>query len=119
VSPFTYDFDDTDNSLLVEVTPATGTYQPGLHDTGMGDTAKKIMIEIGDEATKAAFGNILRMARYSAQIVRKLREKDPDVPLDNVEVEFGLTFAGETSVVLTKGSAEANLTVKIVWKAQP
>lgn len=46
---------------------------------------------------------------------------------EQVQVEFGLTFGGETGVIFTKGRIESTLTVTVTWsgdsddtaKAQP
>jgi Trypsin-co-occurring domain 1 len=46
------------------------------------------------------------------KIVHLLKELSPD----ETEVEFGLKIGGETGVIVAKGTAEVNFTVRMSWK---
>jgi hypothetical protein len=47
------------------------------------------------------------------KIVHLLKELSPE----ETEVEFGLKVGGETGVIIAKGTAEVNFTVRMTWKA--
>ena len=49
------------------------------------------------------------------KIARLLRELSPE----ETEVEFGLKLGGETGVIVAKGTAEVNFTVRMTWRANP
>ncbi|MGD0704571.1 MAG: CU044_2847 family protein [Trebonia sp.] len=46
------------------------------------------------------------------KIVHVLEDMSPD----ETEVEFGLKIGGETGVIIAKGTAEVNFTVRMSWK---
>jgi len=46
------------------------------------------------------------------KIVHLLKELSPD----ETELEFGLKMGGETGVIVAKGTAEVNFTVRMSWK---
>jgi Trypsin-co-occurring domain 1 len=48
------------------------------------------------------------------KIMHTLKELSPD----ETEVEFGLKIGGETGVIIAKGTAEVNFTVRMSWKNQ-
>jgi len=48
------------------------------------------------------------------KIVHLFRELSPD----ETELEFGLKMGGETGIVLAKGTAEVNFTVRMTWKPE-
>jgi hypothetical protein len=47
------------------------------------------------------------------KITHLLKELSPE----ETEVEFGLKLGGETGVIVAKGTAEVNFTVRMTWKA--
>jgi Trypsin-co-occurring domain 1 len=47
------------------------------------------------------------------KIAHLLKELSPE----ETEVEFGLKLGGETGVIVAKGTAEVNFTVRMTWKA--
>lgn len=47
------------------------------------------------------------------KIVHLLKELSPE----ETEVEFGLKVGGETGVIVAKGTAEVNFTVRMTWKS--
>jgi hypothetical protein len=48
------------------------------------------------------------------KIVQLLKEMAPD----ETELEFGLKIGGETGVIIAKGTAEVNFTVRMTWKSE-
>jgi Trypsin-co-occurring domain 1 len=46
------------------------------------------------------------------QVAETIRELKPD----ELELEFGLKMGGETGVIISKGTAEVNFAVRLVWK---
>jgi hypothetical protein len=48
------------------------------------------------------------------RIVRLLKEMSPDETC----VEFGLKVGGETGVIIAKGTAEVNFTIRMSWKSE-
>lgn len=46
------------------------------------------------------------------KIAHMLKELSPD----ETELEFGLKIGGETGVIIAKGTAEVNFTVRVSWK---
>lgn len=48
------------------------------------------------------------------KIVQLLKELSPD----ETEMEFGLKMGGETGVIIAKGTAEVNFTVRMSWKSK-
>lgn len=47
------------------------------------------------------------------EIVHLLQELAPE----QTEVEFGLKIGGETGVIVAKGTAEVNFTIRMSWKS--
>jgi Trypsin-co-occurring domain 1 len=48
------------------------------------------------------------------KVVHLLKELSPDETV----VEFGLKMGGETGVIIAKGTAEVNFTVRMSWKSE-
>jgi hypothetical protein len=46
------------------------------------------------------------------KVMHVLNELSPD----ETEVEFGLKIGGETGVIIAKGTAEVNFTIRMSWK---
>jgi|SRR5271157_1868819 len=46
------------------------------------------------------------------KIIHMLKEMSPD----ETELEFGLKIGGETGVIIAKGTAEVNFTIRMSWK---
>jgi len=84
--------------------------------------------EVGDELVLASRdpGVVADRARVTLQealsklkpslgkIVHLLKELSPDETV----VEFGLKIGGETGVIVAKGTAEVNFTVRMSWKSE-
>ncbi|MFD9858706.1 CU044_2847 family protein [Streptomyces alboflavus] len=93
-----------------------------LDDGGEGAA----VFEVDADATDlelAAGGGVVARARVSldealdqvkptlARVADTLRELGPDA----AELEFGLKMGGETGVIIAKGTAEVNFTVRLTW----
>jgi hypothetical protein len=48
------------------------------------------------------------------KVIQLLKDLSPD----ETEVEFGLKMGGETGVIVAKGTAEVNFTVRMSWKPE-
>lgn len=48
------------------------------------------------------------------KVIHLLKEMSPDETV----VEFGLKMGGETGVIIAKGTAEVNFTVRMSWKPE-
>ncbi|WJV44609.1 CU044_2847 family protein [Streptomyces flavofungini] len=83
-------------------------------------------VDVDADATDlelAAGGGVVARARVSleealdqvkptlARVADTLRELGPD----EAELEFGLKMGGETGVIIAKGTAEVNFTVRLTW----
>ncbi|MEL3946352.1 MULTISPECIES: CU044_2847 family protein [Streptomyces] len=95
-----------------------------LDDAGEG--AAVFEVDVDADATDlelAAGGGVVARARVSldealdqvkptlARVADTLRELGPDA----AELEFGLKMGGETGVIIAKGTAEVNFTVRLTW----
>ena len=72
--------------------------------------------EAGQLAARAqiTLEEALRKLKPSLQkIVHLLKELAPEETV----IEFGLKIGGETGVIIAKGTAEVNFTVRMSWKA--
>jgi hypothetical protein len=65
------------------------------------------------DRTQVTFEEALSRLKPSLQkIVHMLSAMSPD----ETEVEFGLKIGGETGLIVAKGTAEVNFTVRMSWK---
>jgi|GEM_PF-1486154 len=48
-------------------------------------------------------------------VLRAIKEKLAEATPHTFEVQFGVKFGGETGIILAKGTAEVNLTIKMTW----
>lgn len=91
-----------------------------------GEGAAVFEVDVDADATDlelAAGGGVVARARVSldealdqvkptlARVADTLRELGPDA----AELEFGLKMGGETGVIIAKGTAEVNFTVRLTW----
>lgn len=53
--------------------------------------------------------------RQIAPVLRTIKAQLLVARPDQLEVEFGLKLGGETGIILTKGTAEVNFKVTMVW----
>lgn len=72
----------------------------GTSEVGLDDDIKR---KLGDSLEK--------LGAVAAAVVGKLRNANPG----EIEVAFGVKLGGQTNLILTAGSAEANLSVKLKW----
>jgi hypothetical protein len=94
-------------NVMIEVEEeAGGSVMRGLHPSDVIEAAGN-SFEAAIEAIKPA----------AAAVATKLRNF-ADAPED-VEVEFGLKFAGQARAFIASASTEAQFRVKMVWKGKP
>jgi Trypsin-co-occurring domain 1 len=107
------------------------TYLLGVQVDGAGDDVLVFEVdrgEIADGLVMASVdpGKVVDRARVTLEealaklkpslrkVVHLLQEMSPDETL----VEFGLKIGGETGVIIAKGTAEVNFTVRMSWKSE-
>jgi hypothetical protein len=72
--------------------------------------------EPGRVAAKAAITLEEALGKLKPSL-QKITSLLKDLSPDEAEVEFGLKMGGETGVVVAKGTAEVNFTVRMSWKS--
>ncbi|MBG6063912.1 CU044_2847 family protein [Micromonospora ureilytica] len=90
---------DDGTTILVEID------QP---DVGPVKVGREQVVARAAQTLQDALDPIIRMA---TGVTDKLRESDPG----QISVAFGVKFTAESGVILSKISAEANLTVTVQW----
>jgi hypothetical protein len=95
---------DDDHSILVEVDPRETCGELVLASVEPGKAATKLSknLEESLETIKPALKSIQECLRSVAP--------------DELTIDFGLKFGGETGIILAKGTAEVNLKVSMKWK---
>ena len=48
--------------------------------------------------------------------LQKITHLVKDLSPDEMELEFGLKLGGETGVIVAKGTAEVNFTIRLAWR---
>ena len=97
---------DGDNLLVFEVdrTEVSGDLVLASPDPGkIADLARVTL----DEA-------LAKLKPSLHKVVQLLKDLSPDETV----VEFGLKIGGETGVIIAKGTAEVNFTVRMSWKPE-
>lgn len=92
--------------LVVEVDdaePSGGLVLAAVPDPTMGIARARVTLE---EA-------LTKLKPSLQKIAHVLQELAPE----EAEVEFGLKVGGETGMIIAKGTAEVNFTVRMTWKA--
>lgn len=90
-----------------------------------------IEAEVPENQAREISGNSVDMIQKSLDSIEPLlvkvcrplcnvwAELNRDMQVDQAEVELGLSFTGEGNLYITKATAGANLTVKLVMKPLP
>jgi len=73
--------------------------------------------EPGKMAAKAAITLEEALGKLKPSL-QKITHLFKDLSPDEAEIEFGLKIGGETGIVITKGTAEVNFTVRLSWKSE-
>jgi hypothetical protein len=98
---------ESGGNLMIEVEDAAGsTVTRGLRPSEVIETVRTTF-EAALEAIKPA----------AIAIANKLRNI-AEAP-DDLEIEFGLKFAGQAGAFIAAASTEAQFRVKMVWKGRP
>jgi hypothetical protein len=97
-----------DTEILVEFT----TGEQGLRPVGLFSRKKQPeLAEKSNEAVNKAMDTIKNMATRVHSTVQTIENRPK-----NIEVEFGIKFDAEVGVIVAKVTAEASMTVKMVWE---
>jgi hypothetical protein len=94
--------------LLVETAPVAGSEQTAK----VGEAAGRVV-----DAFERAQEAIVEVAASTVDLLKQA--SDRGARPDHVEVQFGLKFSAQGHVILAGASAEASLTVKLVYDATP
>jgi len=97
---------DSDNILIFEVDSGEVSGDLVLASPGPGQVAARAQVTLEE-----ALGKLKPPLQ---KIMHLLREMAPD----ETEVEFGLKIGGETGMIIAKGTAEVNFTVRMSWKSE-
>jgi hypothetical protein len=113
-----YSFDDSDNPIMIEVTPVTLVGDDTTPETyrGIFDQAGEVVANASEEAIQTAFRLIWTMARNTGWMIRDLKQHEDQESLNQVAVEFGLNFSGEGQVFVAKAEAAASIKVSLKWE---
>jgi len=68
-----------------------------------GESAVRAQVSLGEAIRKVEPG-----LRSLVRLLRRLSAEE-------VEIEFGLKIGGETGIIIAKGTAEVNFTVRMTW----
>ena len=69
--------------------------------------------KIADRASLTLTEALAKLRPSLRKIVHLLQELSPDETV----VEFGLKIGGETGVIIAKGTAEVNFSIRLSWKS--
>jgi hypothetical protein len=97
-----------DVEVLVATVPVTGTEPTST----LGNAGTKALDTLG-----RAQDVIVGAAASAAQVLRKLASESTRP--DKLEVEFGLGFSAKGNVIITGGSVDATLKVKLTYEPTP
>ncbi|MDF5753631.1 CU044_2847 family protein [Spongiactinospora sp. TRM90649] len=62
---------------------------------------------------RASLDDVLRTIRPAlGSVAKALKDMRPD----ELEIEFGVKVGAESSVVIAKGTTEANFTIRLLWR---
>jgi hypothetical protein len=96
---------ELDNGLLMEVDIPQSEIEM---ISGGGDVVAKV---------ESSMGTIEQMLLQSVQpVINAYNVLNQDIVLEKAEVEVGIGFSAEGNIFVAKGSANANLKVKLVLK---
>ena len=97
-----------DAQVLIEVVSVAGT-EP---TSKPGDAAQKVL-----GAFETVKDTIVDMAVSTKEVIDKT--VDRAVRPDHLEIQFGLKVSAQGNVIVAGASAEASITVKLTYDAQP
>jgi Trypsin-co-occurring domain 1 len=97
---------DSDDVLVFEVDRSEASDDLILASGEPGKVADRARVTLEEALAK------LKPSLH--KVVHLLREMSPDEAV----VEFGLKIGGETGVIIAKGTAEVNFTVRMSWRSE-
>ena len=106
-------FPTPEGEVIIEVETLSSDSQEVGRVSSVGRDMQKRVIEVEE-----SFNNVFQIIRLIAQVFINQVRKIADSP-DEVEMSFGIKASGEIgSFVVAKATAEANYSIKLVWKRQ-
>jgi hypothetical protein len=105
-----------DGNILIQVTEVEKTSNGNWGEVTSADKVREVLKEFGDDASHQVFQTIYTLSRRTSHMIRALKEADPDTPIGEVQLQFGLKLTAEKDVVIVKVAGEANINVSITWK---
>jgi hypothetical protein len=104
-------FEGADGSfMLVESLRATSGSDIGLASDDAGLAKAAVKLEDSLESVRGAAVALL-------STVKDVKTQDSGMALDEVSLELGISLGVEGGVVVAKGSAKAETTVTLTWRA--
>ena len=97
---------DSKDVLVFEVDRNEVSDDLVLASPGPGEVAARAKVTLEEALAK--------LKPSLQKVVHMLRELSPDETV----VEFGLKIGGEAGVIIAKGTAEVNFTVRMSWKPE-
>jgi hypothetical protein len=97
--------DDDDVGITAEVEPDAGGFQPAAAADGF-------------VWAQQTFAQAMDQARHAAEAAYAQFRKMAQRP-DEVEVKLGVRLSASAGAVLAKTTTDANVTVRLVWRAGP
>ena len=95
---------DSDDVLIFEADPSEVSGDLVLASTDPGKVAERARVTL-EQA-------LAHLKPSLGKVVDLLKDLSPDETV----VEFGLKLGGETGVIIAKGTAEVNFTIRMTWK---
>jgi hypothetical protein len=95
---------DDDVSITVEVESEAGGFQPAAAD--------------GFVWAQQTFAQAMDQARHAAEAAYAQFRKMAQRP-DEIELKLGVRLSASAGAVLAKTTTDANVTVRLVWRASP
>lgn len=96
---------DGDDVLIFEVDRSEVSDDLVLASADPGKVADRARVTLEEALTK--------LKPSLQKVVHLLKEMSPD----ETAVEFGLKIGGETGMIIAKGTAEVNFSVRMSWKS--
>jgi hypothetical protein len=104
-------YESVDGAFMwVETHPPGGSSDVGLVAEESGET--KALTRLEDSLASVRGASVALMST-----VTELRERSEGVKLDEVSLEVSLSFGVEGGVIVAKGSAKAEASVTLTWRA--
>lgn len=105
---------------LLSVPLAAGSEEILVFEVDRGEISEDLVLaspepnKVADRARVTLEDALGKLKPSLNKIVHLLKELSPDETV----VEFGLKIGGETGIIVAKGTAEVNFSVRMSWKSE-